>query len=65
MALDFVPYVFEKSDAQEKYGGEIVFNAAIGGCSLCFTAEVVYETTCMQQYQYSTKYKSLKKSLRN
>ena len=33
-ALDLLPYAFEKSDAQEKYGRENVFNVALGGRSL-------------------------------
>ena len=33
-AVDLLPYAFEKSDAQEKYGRENVFNVALGGRSL-------------------------------
>ena len=33
-AAILLPYAFEKSDAQEKYGGENVFSAAMGGRSL-------------------------------
>ena len=33
-AVDLLPYAFEKSDAKEKYGGENVFNVALGGRSL-------------------------------
>ena len=35
-------YAFEKSDAQDKWGGEKVFRAAMGGRSLRYTAEIVY-----------------------
>lgn len=35
-------YAFEKSDAQDKYGGENVFSVATGGRSLRYTAERVY-----------------------
>lgn len=33
-------FAFEKSDAKEKYGGENVFNAMMGGRSLRYTAEI-------------------------
>jgi hypothetical protein len=33
-----LPYAFEKSDAQEKWGGENFFSAMMGGRSLRFTA---------------------------
>lgn len=45
LAPEHIIYAFEKSDAQEKYGGENVFSAAMGGRSLRFTAEQVYGTT--------------------
>jgi hypothetical protein len=35
-------FAFEKSDAQEKYGGENVFSVISGGRSLRFTAELIY-----------------------
>jgi splicing suppressor protein 51 len=38
-ALHLIPYAFEKSDAQKKYGRENVF---MGGRSLRLTAEIVY-----------------------
>lgn len=37
-----LPYAFEKSDAKEKWGGENVFSAMLGGRSLRFTGETVY-----------------------
>lgn len=37
---------FEKSDAQEKYGSENVFEAMMGGRSLRYTGEVVYGFPC-------------------
>lgn len=39
-----LPYAFEKSDAQEKWGSENVFSAMMGGRSLRFTAEIIYGT---------------------
>ena len=33
-AAQLLPETFEKSDAQEKYGGENIFQAAVGGRSL-------------------------------
>ena len=45
-ALELVPYAFEKSDAQDKYGSENVFAAMTGGRSLRFTGEVVYGSGC-------------------
>ena len=47
MAVGLLPYAFEKSDANEKYGGENVFSAAMGGRSLRFTGELVYGTGVM------------------
>ncbi|CAE8620993.1 unnamed protein product [Polarella glacialis] len=46
-AEDLLRYAFEKEDAQEKYGSENVFNAAMGGRSLRYTAEMVYGSSCM------------------
>lgn len=46
-ARRLLPYAFEKSDAQEKYGGENVFAAATGGRSLRATGEGVYGTGIM------------------
>ncbi|PNH04043.1 hypothetical protein TSOC_009850 [Tetrabaena socialis] len=44
---ELLGYAFEKSDAQEKSGGENVFQAAMGGRSLRATAELVYGSSCM------------------
>jgi len=41
-APSYVPYAFEKSDAQERWGGENVFSAAMGGRSLRFTGTKVH-----------------------
>lgn len=46
-AAQLLPFAFEKSDAQEKWGGENVFMAAMGGRSLRATGEVVYGSSCM------------------
>eukprot|EP00960_Hanusia_phi_P026775 746460-Hanusia_phi.AAC.1 len=46
-AKDLLPYAFEKEDAKDKYGGENVLTAAMGGRSLRFTAEVIYQSSCM------------------
>lgn len=46
-AAKLLPYAFEKSDAQEKWGGENVFAAAMGGRSLRYTGEVVYGSSTM------------------
>ena len=43
-------FAFEKSDAQEKYGSENVFEVATGGRSLRYTAERVYGHG-MSQYE--------------
>lgn len=42
VAAKLLRYAFEKSDAQEKYGGENVFSAAMGGRSLRLTGELIY-----------------------
>lgn len=39
-----VPFAFEKSDAQERWGSENVFAAMTGGRSLRYTAEVIYKS---------------------
>eukprot|EP00698_Gefionella_okellyi_P022497 TRINITY_DN7468_c0_g1_i2.p2 TRINITY_DN7468_c0_g1~~TRINITY_DN7468_c0_g1_i2.p2 ORF type:complete len:120 (-),score=30.53 TRINITY_DN7468_c0_g1_i2:66-425(-) len=41
VASGLLKYAFEKSDAQEKYGGENVFAVIMGGRSLRYTAEHV------------------------
>ena len=46
-AAENLRYAFEKSDAQEKYGSENVFAAAMGGRSLRATAEAIFGTSCM------------------
>ena len=46
-ARELLPYAFEKADAKEKWGGENVFAAAMGGRSLRATGEVVYGSSCM------------------
>jgi hypothetical protein len=48
-AASLLPYAFEKSDAQEKWGGENVFAAAMGGRSLRATAEAVLGSSCTSQ----------------
>jgi hypothetical protein len=45
-ATALLPYAFEKQDAKEKWGGENVFAAVMGGRSLRATAEVVYGNSC-------------------
>jgi hypothetical protein len=42
-----IRFAFEKADAQEKYGRENIFMAAMGGRSLRATGEAVYGTGCM------------------
>lgn len=41
-AAELLPYAFEKSDAKEKWGGENIFSALMGGRSLRYMGEVVY-----------------------
>jgi hypothetical protein len=53
-------YAFEKSDAQEKYGGENIFSAMMGGRSLRATAEGIYDSSCMGG-QPSNAYKKVDK----
>ena len=45
-AANHLRYAFEKSDAQQKYGAENVFQAMMGGRSLRHTGEVVYGSSC-------------------
>ena len=45
-AAELLPEAFEKSDAQEKYGGENIFQAAVGGRSLrCLVHRTVQRVT--------------------
>lgn len=46
-AAGLLPYAFEKSDAKDKWGGENVFAAMLGGRSLRATAEAVLGSSCM------------------
>lgn len=52
---DLLAYAFEKSDAKEKYGRENVFAVMTGGRSLRFTAEAVYESSCISSEGKSVK----------
>jgi hypothetical protein len=63
VATEHLIYAFEKSDAQEKYGGENVFDAAMGGRSLRFTAEQVYGTNVYDGNTVSEENKSVKESV--
>jgi hypothetical protein len=51
VAAGLLPYAFEKSDAQEKYGRENVFSAMMGGRSLRFTGEAIMGSSVMGQGQ--------------
>ena len=42
VAADLIPYAFEKSDAQEKYGSENFFAPQMGGRSLRYTGATIY-----------------------
>ena len=44
VAKGLLTYVFDKSDAQEKYGSENVFTGYFGGRSLRYTATDIYKT---------------------
>jgi hypothetical protein len=46
-AAGLLGYAFEKEDAKDKWGGENVFSAMMGGRSLRYTGEVVYGSSCM------------------
>lgn len=63
-ATGLLPYAFEKSDAKEKWGGENVFTAMMGGRSLRFTGEVVYGFSCMGPGGSSTEHTQVKRSVR-
>jgi hypothetical protein len=47
-ASDLLRYAFEKADAKEKWGGENIFRAMMGGRSLRATGEAVYGSSCME-----------------
>ena len=44
-------FAFEKNNATEKWGGEDIFSAVMGGRPLRYTAEVVYSSSCMSYDQ--------------
>ena len=48
VASKFAASAFEKSDAQERWGGENIFAAMTGGRSLRYTAECVYGSSCQE-----------------
>ena len=48
VAKNLLPYGFEKSDAQDKYGSENVFSVVTGGRSLRYTGEIVYGFSASQ-----------------
>jgi hypothetical protein len=49
VAAKFARFAFEKSDAQERWGSENVFSAAMGGRSLRYTGELIYGSSMMAQ----------------
>ena len=57
-AKGLLPYAFEKSDAKEKWGGENVFAAAMGGRSLRATGEIVYASS-IQAMEPSTEMEAM------
>lgn len=44
VAPKHIVFAFEKSDAKERWGGENVFQAMMGGRSLRYTGEQIYKT---------------------
>uniref|UniRef100_A0A6B2LH16 Uncharacterized protein n=1 Tax=Arcella intermedia TaxID=1963864 RepID=A0A6B2LH16_9EUKA len=52
VAEGLIPYAFEKSDAQEKYGSENVFSVLTGGRSLRATGEAIYNRSVMDTVNY-------------
>jgi hypothetical protein len=46
-AAGLLGFAFEKEDAKDKWGGENIFSAMMGGRSLRYTGEVVYGSSCM------------------
>jgi len=48
-AVQWMPYAFEKSDAQKRWGSENVFDGARGGRSLRYTASIVYGSDSVKQ----------------
>jgi len=58
VASNHLRYAFEKEDATEKWGGENVFSAMMGGRSLRFTAEQIYGSS-IQAMEDSTRTEEL------
>lgn len=64
-AAPMLRFAFEKSDAQEKYGGENIFTAALpgGGRSLRFTAEAIYGSSCMAGGRQTVEHEAMEEAV--
>ncbi|KAL7436804.1 hypothetical protein ACHAXM_005762 [Skeletonema potamos] len=49
VAPNYIIFAFEKSDAKERWGSENYFEAEMGGRSLRYTAEKIYNSGVQQQ----------------
>ena len=58
-AAPMLRFAFEKSDAQDKYGSENVFRAALGGRSLRATAEAIYGSSCLAQARMTARHEAM------
>jgi len=59
VAAGLLPFAFEKSDAQQKYGQENVFSGYVGGRSLRFQGELIYGSSTMDPYNFDPKEKKV------
>jgi tetratricopeptide (TPR) repeat protein len=59
IAVDSIQSAFDKDDAHDKWGGENVFSAMMGGRSLRYTAEIVYGTGVMEKSAGSSEFHNL------
>jgi len=66
-AAELLPYAFEKSDAQEKYGVENIFALVTGGGPLRYTGEMIYGSIgrLYGVYEESQEHKRLMRELKN
>eukprot|EP00884_Botryococcus_braunii_P016910 jgi/Botrbrau1/3902/Bobra.0183s0123.1 len=56
-------FAFEKSDAKEKWGGENIFRAMLGGRSLRYTAEMVYGSSIVNPAEMHRDERALREEL--
>ena len=65
IALKLLPFAFEKSDAQTKYGSENVFTTMNGGRSLRFTGELIYASSVQSPVNQDELFNKISNEIKN